>query len=492
LFLQGETNNQNLFDMKTRRYVEIIAVVIITSIVSVFAYSKFFDKPQVIYNYGNTARQVSFGDTSVRPVDFTYAAELTIHGVVHVRTKSKVETTYRNPLYEFFYGEGAITREVPVVGYGSGVIISPDGYIVTNHHVIKGAEDIIVKLNDNREFDAKLVGDDPSTDLALLKIDGKNLPFIPFGNSDALRVGEWVLAIGNPYNLTSSVTAGIVSAKARNLNIIDDNYRLESFIQTDAALNPGNSGGALVNIRGELVGINTAILSPSGSYAGNSFAIPVTIVKKVVDDLREYGAVQRAFLGVTPTDMNAEIAKQHNIGVTTGVYVSELKETGAAKNAGIKKGDVIIKINDIPIQNTSELQEQLSKYRPGDKVTVTVLSDNKEKTVTVVLKNLYGDTKITKGNELENNTVIFGAKLAEITDQDRKELGVRYGVKVVELSPGKFSKAGIEEGFVITRINNKPVTSIEDLKKILNNTRGGVYIEGIYPNGVIAYYAFGI
>ncbi len=476
--------------MRTRKYIEITIAAILGAFVALFAYNKFYNKPQVVYNYPNNTRQIAFVDSGGQPVDFTYAAEQTVHAVVHVRTKSKVETTYRNPLYEFFYGDGIITRERPVVGYGSGVIISPDGYIVTNHHVIKGAEEIVVKLNDNREFDAKLIGDDPSTDLALLKVDAQNLPFIPFGNSEALRLGEWVLAVGNPFNLTSTVTAGIVSAKARNLNIINDNYRLESFIQTDAALNPGNSGGALVNIRGELVGINTAIISPTGGYAGNSFAIPVTIVKKVVDDLREFGSVQRAFLGITPTDMNAEIAKQNNIAITTGIYVSDLKETGAAKEAGIKKGDVIVKIDNVVVNNTAELQEQLSKHRPGEKVKVTFIRDNKEKTVDVVLRNLQGDTRITKVTD--GTTIIMGAKFAEITDEDKRQLGIKYGVKIIELSPGKFSKAGIEEGFIITRMNNKPVTSIAELKKILDNTRGGVYIEGVYPNGVIAYYAFGI
>ncbi len=477
--------------MKTKQFFNLIIAGVIGAVISLFAYHKFIDKPQVVYNYpGANVRQVSYVDSGQQAVDFTYAAEQSVHGVVHVRTKSKVETTFHNPILEFFYGDGTITKEQPVVGYGSGVIISQDGYIVTNHHVIKGADEIVVKLNDNREFDAKLIGDDPSTDLALLKIDAKGLPFIPFGNSDALKLGEWVLAVGNPYNLTSTVTAGIVSAKARNLNIIDDNYRLESFIQTDAALNPGNSGGALVNTRGELVGINTAIISPTGGYAGNSFAIPVNIVKKVVDDLKEFGAVQRAFIGITPTDMNAEIAKQNNISITTGVFVSEVRETGAAKEAGIKKGDVIVAINNNSVSNTSELQEQLSKYRPGDKVDVTILRDNKEKKFSVVLRNLQGDTKIVKVTEA--TTVIMGAKFAEITDEDRAKLGIRYGVKIVELAPGKFSKAGIEEGFIITRMNTKPVTSIAELKKILDNTRGGVYIEGVYPNGVIAYYAFGI
>lgn len=476
--------------MRTNKYFGTVAIALITSIVTLFTYSRFFDHKQVVYNYPNVQpKMVSYSGPGQQSVDLTYAAEQTVHAVVHVRTKSKVETTFRNPLYDFFYGNGDITRSEPVMGFGSGVIIASDGYIVTNNHVIKGADDISVKLNDNREFDAKLVAADPSTDLALLKVDAQNLPFIPFGNSDDLKLGEWVLAVGNPYNLTSTVTAGIISAKARNLNMINDNYKIESYIQTDAALNPGNSGGALVNVNGQLVGINTAILSPTGGYSGNSFAIPVTIVKKVVDDLKEFGAVQRAFLGITPTDVNAEIAKQNNLGVTTGVFVSDVKETGAAKEAGIKKGDVIVKLNETIISSTSDLQEHLSKYRPKDKVTVELLRDNKSLTVDVILRNLQGETKIIRPTDAYS---LMGAKFAEITDEERKQLGIRYGVKITELSPGKFSKAGIEEGFIITRMNNKPVTSTSELKNILENTRGGVYIEGIYANGVVAYYAFGL
>ena len=324
----------------------------------------------------------------------------------------------------------------------------------------------------------------------MLKVEANNLPVIPYGNSEELRLGQWVLAIGNPYNLSSTVTAGIVSAKARNLNIINDNYRLESFIQTDAALNPGNSGGALVNTKGELVGVNTAILSVTGGYSGNSFAIPVTIVKKVVDDLREFGAVQRAFLGITPADVNAEIAKQNNLSITTGVFVADVKETGAAKEAGIKANDVITKINNVPVVNTSELQEQLSKYRPGQKISVTILRNDNLKDISVTLRNLQGETKLLKPNDI--TTTIMGATLSDITEEDKKNLGIKYGVKIVSLSPGKFSKAGIEEGFIITRLNNKAVTSVAEMKKIINNTRGGLYIEGIYSNGVIAYYAFGL
>jgi serine protease Do len=476
--------------MNTKKFFQTLSVSIIGSILVVFVYTRYFEKKQVIYQYpSQPVRLASYTDPGQQAIDLTYAAEQTVHGVVHVRTKSKVETVYQNPIYEFFYGDGTITRSEPVMGFGSGVIITPDGYIVTNNHVIKGAEEISVKLNDNREFDAHLIATDPSTDIALLKIDAQNLPFIPFGNSDDLKLGEWVLAVGNPYNLNSTVTAGIVSAKARNLNILNDNYKIESFLQTDAALNPGNSGGALVNAKGELVGINTAIMSPTGGYSGNSFAVPVTIVKKVIEDLKEFGKVQRAFLGITPVDVNAELAKQHNLSVTKGVYVSELKETGSAKEAGIKEGDVIVKLGDVVIENTSELQEQLSKFRPKDKVSVTVLRDGKEMPFNVMLRNLQGEVKLVKDSEAVS---VMGAKISDITQEDMQKLGIKYGVKIKELSPGKFSKAGIEEGFIITRLNNKPVNSLSELKKILENTNGGVYIEGIYPNGVIAYYAFGL
>lgn len=478
-------------NMKKNRILIIIGAALIGGLLSIFIYAGFFNKKQIIYQYPvQPVQMTSLTGDGKQFVDFTYAAEQTVHAVVHVRTKSKRETVYRNPLYEFFYGDGNITRSEPVMGFGSGVIISPDGYIATNNHVIKNADDISVKLNDNREFDAKLIGSDPSTDIALLKIDAQGLPVIPFGNSNDLKLGEWVLAVGNPYNLTSTVTAGIVSAKARNLGILDDNYKIESFIQTDAALNPGNSGGALVNTKGELVGITTAIVSPTGGYAGNSFAVPSSIVKKVIEDLKEFGNVQRAFLGINPTDVNAEIAKQNDLSITKGVYVSGIQDNGAANEAGIKEGDVIIKINDAVIENTSELQEELSMFRPKDKIKVTLLRKGKEEVYNVVLRNLQGDNKIAKNTDIA--TDIMGAKLENITPEDKKQLGIKYGVKITKLGPGKFSKAGIEEGFVITRMNNKAINSVNDIKSIIDNTQGGVYIEGIYPNGVIAYYAFGL
>jgi serine protease Do len=480
-------NVKKLNAMNTKKYLGTLAISIFGAAIVVFVYAQFFNKREVVYqNYQQPVRLASYTGVGQQAVDFTYAAEQTVHGVVHVTTKSEENRADINPIYEFFYGN---TRKEPIMGIGSGVIASPDGYIITNHHVIKDADEISVKLNDNRIFDAKLVGVDPSTDLALLKIDAKDLSFIPFGNSEELKLGEWVLAVGNPFNLTSTVTAGIVSAKARNLNILNDNYKIESFIQTDAALNPGNSGGALVNVRGELVGINTAIISPNGGYAGNSFAIPVTIVKKVYDDLREFGVVQRAVLGVVIKDVNAEIAKQNNLDKIQGIYISEVKDGSSASDAGMKIGDVVVKINNMQVNNTSELQEQIGKYRPKDKVSIIAIRDGKEKTFDVVLKNMQGDTQIVKADE---GFSIMGAKFSELTTEEKQKMGIRYGVKIIDLASGKFSNAGIEKGFIITRLNNKSVESVADIKNILNNTKGGLYIEGMYPNGVIAYYAFGL
>jgi serine protease Do len=476
--------------MRTHRFSSLLIAALLGGLVSVISYSKFFDNKQVLYqNPFQNARLAAYSGTSDQPVDLTYAAQLTVPAVVHVRTKSKIETTYSNPLYDFFYGNGSITRSEPVIGFGSGVIISPDGFIVTNNHVIKGAENISVTLNDNREFDAQLVATDPSTDIALLKIDAKNLAFIPFGNSDDMKLGEWVLAVGNPYNLTSTVTAGIISARARNLDILTGNYKIESFLQTDAALNPGNSGGALVNVKGELIGITTAIMSPTGGFSGNSFAVPSSIVKKVISDLKSYGKVQRAILGITPIDVNAEVAKQHNLSITEGVYISDIRNDGAARDAGLKEGDVIIKLGSIPTENTSRLQEELSKFSPNDKVSVTVLRDNKELTYNVILKSLENESKVANSS---GDITIMGAKFSELSTDEKQKLGIKYGVKISELKSGKFSKAGVEEGFIITRMNNNEVNSVNDVKNILNNTHGGLYIEGIYPNGVIAYYAFGL
>ncbi|MBP5136192.1 MAG: Do family serine endopeptidase, partial [Paludibacteraceae bacterium] len=350
--------------------------------------------------------------------DFTKAAEKSINAVVHVKTKTEVKQRSimgfdDDPFFQFFFGQPRMQQQQktrPVMASGSGVIITEDGYIVTNNHVIADADEIEVTLNDKKTYTAKVIGSDPNTDIALLKIDAENLHTIPFGNSDDLKVGEWVLAIGNPFNLTSTVTAGIVSAKARNINILSSDMKIESFIQTDAAVNPGNSGGALVNLKGELVGINTAIATQTGSYTGYSFAITSNIAKKVVDDLKKYGEVQRAILGVSISDISDELAKEKKIKVMEGAYVHSVSDGSAAKAAGIKEGDIITKINDKRVNSVAELQEQIARKAPGDNVSVTVLRNDSEKTFTVELKNKRGNLEVMTANTLEE----LGASFQEL------------------------------------------------------------------------------
>lgn len=420
--------------------------------------------------------------------DLTGSAEKSIHAVVHVKTQYMQNATSSsgNPLFDFFYGYQQY--QVPVQSAGSGVIISEDGYIVTNNHVIDNSDYIEVVLNDKRSFPAKLIGRDETTDLALLKIDMKNLPYLMYGNSDNLKIGEWVLAVGNPFNLTSTVTAGIVSAKARNINILSKQYAIESFIQTDAAVNPGNSGGALVNTSGELVGINTAIASKTGSYVGYSFAIPVNIVKKIISDILEFGEVQRAYMGVTIADIDSKAAEQLKLDKIEGVYINGLNQMGAADNAGIQAGDIILKIQDIAVNSVSEVLGQISKYRPGDKVTLTIKRNGEIKEISLVLKNFKGDTSIIKTESFS----LQGAQFQELTPEDKKKFGLRFGLKVTELNNGKFRSSGIQEGFIITYFNRQPVKSFNDLQEAMNKTRGGVYIEGLYPNGMTATYIFGL
>lgn len=419
------------------------------------------------------------------PTDFIEAAEAAVDAVVHVKTK-----TYRegsgNPFYDFFFGYRDDQEPVPELAYGSGVIIASDGYIVTNNHVIEGSEEVEVILNDKRSFDAKILGTDPNTDLAVLKIKENNLPTLKFGDSDQLRLGEWVLAIGNPYNLTSTVTAGIVSAKARNINILREQLAIESFIQTDAAVNPGNSGGALVNTRGELVGINAAIASRTGAFTGYSFAVPVSIVRKVVEDVIEYGTVQRAILGVTVTELDANTARENNIDHIAGVLVTGLRQNGAAIDAGIQEGDVIIAINGVSINSGSELQEQISRYRPNDRIGVTISRKNKAVRMDVVLRNLEGGTGMVKK---PGPVSALGATFEALTPAEKRNLGINNGVKVVNVNSGKFRSNGVKEGFVITQINNRNVNSPEDVRRIVEEADGGIYIEGIYPDGHIAYYS---
>lgn len=428
------------------------------------------------------------------PVDLTSAAENSVNAVVHVTTETMVNV--RDPFADFFWGHRAPSTPQPRQGAGSGVIMTDDGYIVTNNHVVEGADKIQVHLNDRRHFTAIVVGRDPSTDIALLKINATSLTPMPFGNSDNVRVGEWVLAVGNPMNLTSTVTAGIVSAKSRNINLLQydpskDIFPIESFIQTDAAVNPGNSGGALVNAMGELVGINTAIASTTGSYAGYSFAVPVNIVKKVTSDLLEYGSVQRAFIGVSIRDIDQELAEQMKLNTLRGVYVNGITDGGAAQKAGMKEGDIITKVGNVDVGNVTQLQEQVGRFRPGDKVAVTVMRDGRENVVDMTLRGREG-TLTAAVKKTPDALNALGADLREANESELRALRLDRGVKVVNVQGGKFRSSGIREGFIITSIDQQPVSTPEDIQRILSDRKGGVLIEGYYPNGTKAYYGVGL
>jgi serine protease Do len=413
-------------------------------------------------------------------IDFTFAAEQTVHGVVHVHTKGTISGQSDNPLLEYFYG-GRNRRPQEVQGYGSGVIISPDGYIITNNHVIENSESIEVILSDNRTFTAKVIGKDPASDIALIKISAENLPYIKYGDSDQLKVGEWVLAVGNPFNLTSTVTAGIVSAKGRSLTAPDETYRIESFIQTDAALNMGNSGGALVNTKGLLVGITSMIMSRSGDYSGNSFAIPVSIVKKVVDDLKEFGEVQSARLGVEIKDVDAEEAKKQNLDEVKGVVIAKILDNGSAEDANLKENDVIIKFNGVPVNTVSELQEQVGRRRPGDKATVTYLRSGKQSTAEMVLKNAVGTIKVVTPGMGDNEA--YGAKFEPIASGDKRSYNVDYGVRVTDVSNGRFKDIGIKRGDIILSVNGKKVKNPADVNQFTNNGTTLKSIVGIQSDG---------
>jgi len=421
-------------------------------------------------------------------VDFTYAAEQTVHAVVHVRTKTMVSQP-QNPILEWFYGEQYGSRQREVAGFGSGVIISADGYIITNNHVIEDAGNIEVKLNDNRVFNAELIGRDPSTDIALLKVKATDLSFLKYGDSENLKVGEWVLAVGNPFNLTSTVTAGIVSAKGRSLGLLNSDYRIESFIQTDAALNVGNSGGALVNTRGLLVGITSAIYSPSGAYAGNSFAIPVSIVKKVIDDLREFGEVQRAIIGVNIADVTSEDAEKYSLKEIRGALITNVVDGGSAADANIKANDVIIKLDGVNINSVSELQEQIGKHRPGDRVSVTYVRNGRETTVPITLKNVAGNTNVVPVGMGTGS--IFGARIELLSQTDKRTYNTDHGVKVIEVNEGLFRDLGLRRGTIILRVNDKKINNTEDIRSATNNNEKSLKsIQGIAPDGRMFNYQF--
>jgi Do/DeqQ family serine protease len=478
--------------MKARRYLAMFAVAVLGAFVAIIVYARLF-KPETAVIEVPVENKMQYVNMPISSegegMDFTQAVERSIDAVVHVKTKEFREYAV-NPLYEFFFGEQPSSEPPPILGFGSGVIISGKGYIVTNNHVVSGSDEVVVVLNDKREFKATVMGTDPTTDIALLKVDAEELNSLKFGDSNALKLGEWVLAIGNPYNLTSTVTAGIVSAKARTMGILrTQEFGIESFIQTDAAVNPGNSGGALINTRGELVGINTAIASRTGAFSGYSFAVPVSIVEKVVTDLIEYGEVQRAILGVNIATVTAELAEAMDIDAIEGVYVSNVRPEGAARQAGIKEGDVIISIDDTRVNSSPELQETVSRYRPGEKVRVIVKRDGKLKQFDVVLRNLEGSTELVRKADVIE---VLGASFEPLSEREKQAMGISYGVKVTSVKPGKFMKVGIEKGFILTSVNKKPVGSVKDIADILKNSEGGIIIEGLDQKGSRAYYAFGM
>lgn len=449
------------------------------------------------FNTAPLTRTAAFDATAMQPVDLTQAAESSLNSVVHIMAvqRSKTQVVQGQPdIFDFFFGDGRGRQrqiETPEQrGFGSGVIISKDGYIVTNNHVIDGADEISVKLHDSREMKGRVVGTDPTSDLALVKIEGDDFPAIPIGSSDALKVGEWVLAVGNPFTLGSTVTAGVVSAKARGLGA----NQVESFIQTDAAINQGNSGGALVNARGELVGINAMLYSPTGAYSGYGFAIPTSIMTKVVTDLKQYGTVQRALLGIAGRDMGNEVypeeirKEQKELGTNTGVQIVSVEEDGSVSGV-LEKNDVIIALDGKKIKTMSELQGLLAQHRPGDKIKLTVWRDKKEKEFTVTLKNAQGNTKVVKKADME----ILGAAFRVVPDEVKRQLNLGYGVQVTGLTSGRMADSGIRKGFIILKANNKQLRTVEDLETVMKAASQSpdqvLFMTGVYPSGKRANYA---
>lgn len=478
-----------------------IVVALCSAFIAVWAYSRFFAEPQQVIHVptSNPVQLTTMPSAPQGLPDLVYAAEKTVHSVVHIKIEADVNARrqgqYSDP-WEFFFGnpygrqqQRQQQQQQPesqrqTIGSGSGVIISSDGYIITNNHVIERADGIKVVLDDNREFEAKVIGTDKTTDIALIKIPAKDLAPLEFGNSDQLKLGEWVLAVGNPFRLGTTVTAGIVSAKSRTIGINQAELSIEAFIQTDAAVNPGNSGGALVNTNGELVGINTAIASETGSYAGYSFAVPSKIAEKVVSDLKEYGKVQRALLGISMRDVTSELAKQESLDKVEGVYINEVVEKSAAESAGLKKGDVILSIDGIKTNSGTVIQEQVGRHRPGDVISIEVKTGKNVRTVKVKLQNLEGKAELVKPDFLNS-------KFEELSNDDKKIYGVNEGVKIINIGPGKLKDAGLREGHVIIKVNKQPVKSVSDLERLINKEVGGVMLEVVTPDGEHDFKAFG-
>ncbi len=445
-------------------------------------------KQVVVSSDGAAYRTVNLAQTDYP--DFTYAAESAVDAVVYVKvTAVDVRRSAPSSIFDFFFGYEGTPEKRERVGSGSGVIIRPDGYIVTNNHVVEGASKIEVTLNNNKTFEATLIGADPATDVALIKIDAQGLPIIPFGDSDQLRLGEWVLAIGSPYDLRSTITAGIVSAKGRSMPNYDGEFKIESFIQTDAAVNPGNSGGALVDKAGNLVGVNTAIISQTGSYTGYSFAIPSNIVKKIASDLIEYGSVKRALLGVTMTPVNDKIAKELKLSSAEGVYITEVLKGSAADEAGIKAGDVLIAIDSAKVVNGAAVQEAVNNFRPGDRAEMTIIRDGKEKTVEVTFKGTAAENGSV---DEEGGVAFYGARIKEAPEEDLERLGLKHGVEIVSVGPGKVMDAGVSDGFIILYVNDQPVSKPQDVLDIVKKQKRSVFIEGVTSYGKPSYFGFGI
>ncbi|MFW5851896.1 MAG: Do family serine endopeptidase [Bacteroidota bacterium] len=432
-------------------------------------------------------------------IDFTETASHVMPTVVHIKTETALRTGAYPPGYdiwqEFFGPHWNMPQQENIQrGAGSGVIVSDDGYIVTNNHVIQQADNIEVVLNNKQSYNAEVIGTDPNTDIALIKINAENLTPINITNSDNVKVGEWVLAVGNPFNLTSTVTVGIVSAKGRNINILQQEYAIESFIQTDAAINPGNSGGALTNMHGDLVGINTAIASPTGSYSGYGFAVPANIVTKVIYDLKKYGIVQRGFIGVSIRDVDSKLIKEKDLSVSDGVFIADLLENGAAGKAGLKKEDVIIEIDEIAVNSTSEVQEIIGRRSPGDIVAVKINRKGKEKLIDVTLTNKDGETTFIEKENADVMVTQLGISLKEIDGAILSELNISDGVQVEKIAEGLIRKhTTMRDGFIITKLNNKPISSVEQFMELMKKQKGGILIEGVYPDAPgTFYYAFGM
>lgn len=468
------------------------------AVIAVGGYAYFFHETPKAYvltekNDQNSVRFAAYSTEGVpSSMDFTTAAEKTVNGVVHIKTEVEVNMV-RDPFFDYFFGQQGQDNQIQEAA-GSGVIVRSDGYIVTNNHVIDKARKIMVTLNNKKTYEAKLIGTDPSTDIAVIKIEGKDFPVVEMANSDEVRIGEWVLAVGNPLNLTSTVTAGIVSAKGRSINILRGNstkniFPIESFIQTDAAVNPGNSGGALVNTEGKLIGINTAIASTTGSYAGYSFAVPVNIVKKVSRDLIETGIVQRAFLGVNIRDIDQTLADELKLKDNSGVYVTGLLEGGAAEKSGLKTGDIIVSVGSHVVNNAPELQEQVSNYRPGEVADIRVKRGDDQLVIPVTLRNADGNvSKVNKtSSEIKSS---LGASFQKASAEELKKLDIKNGVKITEISNGKLYQLGIKKGFIVTKVDEETVTNPEELYQILERKKGNILLEGLYPNGTKAYYGF--